>query len=116
MRGVCAELPTLFIVGSDFSFNDGLFWMQPPRREAHDSATWVLEKTAVKTHLQEDMTLAIHSDFPDAEKALFTLHWTKSPTLPVLSENLAVYEIYAATGVPDRAGTGILCFGLFFCS
>jgi len=102
-----------FIVGEDFNFKDGLFSGYDPKKRKYDKATWVLEKDG-KGIPKRDMTLTNpRSVFQMMRKhySRYTLDKVSSIT-GVSKENLLkVYEIYASTGVPDKAGTECYALG-----
>ncbi len=102
-----------FIVGEDFSFNDGLFSGYDAQKRKYDKATWVLEKDGSGIP-KRDMTLTNpRSVFQMLKKhySRYTLDKVSSIT-GVSKENLLkVYEIYSSTGVPDKAGTECYALG-----
>jgi formate dehydrogenase major subunit len=102
-----------FIVGADYDFKDGLFSGYDAKKRKYDKATWVLEKDGSGIP-KRDMTLANpRSVFQMMRKhySRYTLDKVSSIT-GVSKENLLkVYEIYSATGVPDKAGTECYALG-----
>jgi formate dehydrogenase major subunit len=102
-----------FIVGEDYYFKDGLFSGYDAKKRKYDKATWVLEKDG-KGIPKRDMTLTHpRSVFQMMKKhySRYTLDKVSSIT-GVSKENLLkVYEIYASTGVPDKAGTECYALG-----
>jgi len=102
-----------FIVGDDYYFKDGLFSGYDAKKRKYDKATWVLEKDG-KGIPKRDMTLTHpRSVFQMMRKhySRYTLDKVSSIT-GVSKENLLkVYEIYASTGVPDKAGTECYALG-----
>jgi formate dehydrogenase major subunit len=102
-----------FIVGEDYYFKDGLFSGYDAKKRKYDKATWVLEKDG-KGIPKRDMTLTHpRSVFQMMRKhySRYTLDKVSSIT-GVSKENLLkVYEIYASTGVPDKAGTECYALG-----
>jgi len=102
-----------FIVGDDFYFKDGLFSGYDEKKRKYDKATWVLEKDGNGIP-KRDMTLTNpRSVFQMMRKhySRYTLDKVSSIT-GVSKENLLkVYEIYSATGVPDKAGTECYALG-----
>jgi len=102
-----------FIVGGDFYFKDGLFSGYDEKKRKYDKATWVLEKDGSGIP-KRDMTLSHpRSVFQMMRKhySRYTLDKVSSIT-GVSKENLLkVYEIYASTGVPDKAGTECYALG-----
>jgi len=102
-----------FIVGPDFSFNDGLFSGYDPAKRKYDKATWVLEKDASGIP-RRDMTL----QDPRCVLQMMRKHYSRytldkvSSITGVSKENLLkVYEAYSATGKPDKAGTECYALG-----
>jgi len=102
-----------FIVGEDYYFKDGLFSGYDAKKRKYDKATWVLEKDG-KGIPKRDMSLTHpRSVFQMMKKhySRYTLDKVSSIT-GVSKENLLkVYEIYASTGVPDKAGTECYALG-----
>jgi len=101
------------IVSKDFSFKDGLFSGYDPAKRKYNKDTWVLEKDG-KGIPKRDMTLTNpRSVFQMLKKhySRYTLDKVSSIT-GVSKENLLkVYEIYASTGVPGKAGTECYALG-----
>jgi formate dehydrogenase major subunit len=102
-----------FIVGKDYTFNDGLFSGYNAEKRKYDKATWVLDKDD-KGIPKRDMSL---SD-PRCVFQMMKKHYSRytldkvSSTTGVSKENLLkVYEAYSATGVPDKAGTECYALG-----
>jgi len=102
-----------FIVDSGYSFEDGLFSGYDAKKRKYDKATWVFDKDG-KGAPQRDISLSHpHSVFQLLKKhySRYTLDKVSSIT-GVSKENLLkVYEIYASTGVPDKAGTECYALG-----
>ena len=102
-----------FIVGEDYYFKDGLFSGYDAKKRKYDKATWVLEKDGSGIP-KRDMSLTHpRSVFQMMKKhySRYTLDKVSSIT-GVSKENLLkVYEIYASTGVPDKAGTECYALG-----
>jgi len=102
-----------FIVGKDYTFNDGLFSGYNAEKRKYDKATWVLDKDDAGKP-KRDMTL---SD-PRCVFQIMKKHYSRytldkvSSITGVSKENLLkVYEVYSATGVPDKAGTECYALG-----
>ena len=102
-----------FIVGDDFYFKDGLFSGYDPKKRKYDKATWVLEKDGSGIP-KRDMSLTN----PRSVFQMMRNHYSRytldkvSSITGVSKENLLkVYEIYSATGVPDKAGTECYALG-----
>jgi len=96
-----------FIVGKDFQFNDGLFSGYDAEKRKYDKATWLLEKNDAGIP-KRDMSL----QDPRCVFQMMNKHYSRytlekvSSITGVSKENLLkVYEVYSATGVPDKAGT-----------
>lgn len=102
-----------FIVSKDFYFKDGLFSGYDQAKRKYSKDTWVLEKDG-KGIPKRDMTLTNpRSVFQMLKKhySRYTLDKVSSIT-GVSKENLLkVYEIYASTGVPGKAGTECYALG-----
>ncbi len=102
-----------FLVGKDFNFKDGLFAGYDPATRKYDQKKWAFEVDGKGTP-KRDKTL---SD-PRCVFQLLKKHYDRytldkvSSTTGVSKENLLkVYEIYAATGAPDKAGTMMYALG-----
>ena len=102
-----------FIVNADFSFHDGLFtgYDAAKRKYSKDSWTFDMDGRGVP---QRDMSL----NHPRCVYQLLKKHYSRytldkvSSITGVSKENLLkVYEVYASTGVPDRAGTECYALG-----
>lgn len=102
-----------FIVGEDYYFKDGLFSGYDAKKRKYDKATWVFEKDGSGIP-RRDMALSHpRSVFQQLKKhySRYTLEKVSSIT-GVSKENLLkVYEIYASTGAPDKAGTECYALG-----
>lgn len=102
-----------FIVGDDYEFKDGLFSGYDATTRKYDRKKWAFAKDE-KGVPKRDKTLKD----PRCVYQLMAKHYerydldTVSSITGVSKENLlAVYEIYAATGKPDRAGTMMYALG-----
>lgn len=102
-----------FIVGPDFSFQDGLFSGYDPVKRKYNKDSWVLEKDGNGIP-KRDMTLTD----PRCVFQMMKAHYSRytidkvSSTTGVSKENLEkVYAAFSATGVPDKAGTECYALG-----
>lgn len=102
-----------FIVGDDYEFKDGLFSGYDATTRKYDRKKWAFAKDE-KGVPKRDKTLKD----PRCVYQLMAKHYerydldTVSSITGVSKENLlAVYEIYAATGKPDKAGTMMYALG-----
>jgi formate dehydrogenase major subunit len=102
-----------FIVNSDFSFKDGLFSGYDEQKRKYNKDTWTFEKDFAGIP-KKDPSL----NHPRCVFQLLKNHYSRytldkvSSITGVSKENLLkVYEIYASTGVPDRAGTECYALG-----
>ena len=102
-----------FIVDSGFRFKDGLFSGYDAKKRKYDKATWVFDKEGNGIP-RRDMSLT----HPRSVFQLLKKHYSRytlekvSSITGVSKENLLkVYEIYASTGVPDKAGTECYALG-----
>ena len=102
-----------FIVGKDYTFNDGLFSGYDPAKRKYSKDTWTFEKDA-KGIPKRDMTLTD----PRCVFQMMKTHYSRytmdkvSSITGVSKENLLkVYAEYSATGVPDKAGTECYALG-----
>ncbi len=102
-----------FIIGKDYTFNDGLFSGYDAKTRKYDKATWVLEKNELGIP-KRDMSLTdSRCVFQMLKKhySRYTLDKVSSIT-GVSKENLLkVYKAYSATGVADKAGTECYALG-----
>jgi formate dehydrogenase major subunit len=101
-----------FIVGSDFTFKDGLFSGYDPQKRKYDKDTWVIEKDGNGIP-KRDMSL----NHPRCVFQMMKTHYSRytlekvSSITGVSKENLLkVYGEVSATGVKDKAGT--ICYAL----
>ncbi len=102
-----------FILHQDFSFNDGLFSGYDPEKRKYNKDTWTFQKDANGVPMK-DFTLQDPKCVFQALKqhySRYTIDKVSSIT-GVSKENLLrVYSEYAATGVPDKAGTECYALG-----
>ena len=102
-----------FIVNSRFKFKDGLFSGYDAKKRSYDKKSWALEKDE-KGLPKRDMTL----QHPRCVLNLLQKHYSRY-TLDKVSaitgtskeDLLTVYELFASTGVKDRAGTVMYALG-----
>jgi formate dehydrogenase major subunit len=102
-----------FIINEKFSFNDGLFSGYDPATRKYDKSTWTIKLDANGIP-EKDPTfqnprcvlqmLKNHYDRYDLEKV-------SSITGTPVEDLKTVYELYASTGVKDRAGTELYALG-----
>jgi formate dehydrogenase major subunit len=102
-----------FIIGKDYTFNNGLFSGYDAKGRKYDKATWALEKDEKKVS-RRDMTL---SD-PRCVFQMLKKHYSRytldkvSSITGVSKENLLkVYKAYSATTGPHKAGTECYALG-----
>ena len=102
-----------FIVGADYTFEDGLFSGYDPEKKKYDQKKWAFAKDENGVS-KRDKTLKD----PRCVYQLLKKHYerydldTVSSITGVSKDNLlAVYEIYTATGKPDKAGTMMYALG-----
>ncbi len=102
-----------FIVGKDYTFNDGLFSGYDAEKRKYNKDTWVLEKEDSGIP-KRDMTL----NDPRCVFQMMKAHYSRysldkvSSITGVSKENLLkVYQAYSATGVPDKVGTECYALG-----
>mgnify|MGYP000845338098 CR=1 FL=1 len=102
-----------FIVGEGYSFKDGMFSGYDPQKKTYDQKKWAfaLDEKGVP---KRDKTL----QDPRCVFQLMKQHYDRytlekvSAITGVSKENLLkVYEAYASTGTPDRAGTVLYALG-----
>lgn len=102
-----------FIVGSKYSFKDGVFSGFDPKTKTYDKSTWAFEKDA-QGMVKRDKTLKDPRCVFNVMKAhydRYTLETVSKVTGVSKEDLLRVYEAYAATGKPDKAGTVIYALG-----
>jgi len=102
-----------FIVDDKFDFKDGLFSGYDPATRKYDKSTWVFKLDA-NGIAQKDPTL----QNPRCVLQLLKAHYSRYDIEKVSSitgtpvEDLkTVYELYASTGVRDKAGTELYALG-----
>ena len=102
-----------FIVNSGFNFKDGLFSGYDAKNRKYDKSTWVFDADGGGIP-QRDTSLT----HPSSVIQLLKKHYSRytldkvSSITGVSQENLLkVYEIYASTGAPDKAGTECYALG-----
>ena len=102
-----------FIVDEGYYFKDGLFSGYDAKKRKYNKETWDFEKDS-KGIPKRDMTL----QHPRSVFQLMRKHYSRytldkvSSITGVSKENLLkVYEIYSATGAPDKAGTECYALG-----
>jgi len=102
-----------FIVGDDYKFEDGLFSGFDPEKKKYDQKMWAFAKDENGVS-KRDKTL----QDPRCVYQLLKKHYdrynldTVSSITGVSKDDLLkVYEIYAATGKPDKAGTIMYALG-----
>lgn len=102
-----------FIVGDKFSFKDGLFSGYDAEKRKYDQSTWAFKMDA-NGMPAVDKTL----EDPRCVFQLLKTHYARYDMDTVSSitgtpkdDLLKVYETYAATGVPDKAGTIMYAMG-----
>jgi formate dehydrogenase major subunit len=102
-----------FLVSDNFDFSDGLFSGYDSTARKYDKATWTIKKDA-KGLAEKDPTL----QNPRCVFQLLKQHYSRydlervSAITGTSVEDLkTVYEMYSATGVPDKAGTIMYALG-----
>ncbi len=102
-----------FILGDDYKFEDGLFSGFDPEKKKYDQKKWAFAKDENGVS-KRDKTL----QDPRCVYQLLKKHYerydldTVSSITGVSKENLLkVYEVYSATGKPDKAGTIMYALG-----
>ncbi len=102
-----------FIVGPGYNFNNGLFAGYDPKTRIYNKKDWQFELDD-KGNVKKDPTL----QNPRCVMQILRRHYARytvgkvSEITGVSAENLQkVYEAYAATGKPDKAGTILYALG-----
>ena len=102
-----------FLVVEGYSFKDGLFSGYDPKTRKYDKSSWKLEMDD-KGLPKRDMTLknprCVLNVMYDHYKR-YTLEKVSAITGTSTEDLLKVYELYASTGVKDRAGTIMYALG-----
>jgi len=102
-----------FIVGDKYSFSDGLFAGYDPSKRKYDKSSWALKKDENGVYVKDPTfqnprcvinMLKEHYSRYNLEKVSAI---TGTPT----ADLQAVYEMYCATGVKDKAGTIMYALG-----
>ena len=102
-----------FIVGEKYSFKDGVFSGFDPKTKTYDKSNWAFEKDA-QGLVKRDKTLKNPRCVFNVMKAhydRYTLETVSKVTGVSKEDLLRVYEAYAATGKPNKAGTVIYALG-----
>ncbi len=101
------------VVGEGYAFKDGLFSGYDPKTRSYDKSKWALEKDEAG-NIRRDPTFKN----PRCVINLLRQHYSRytlenvSSVTGVTKENLLrVYENFAATGRPDKAGTIMYALG-----
>ncbi len=102
-----------YIVGGKFDFKDGLFSGYNAEKRAYDASNWAFEMDE-KGVPKKDLTLEDPRcvlQLMKAHYARYDLDTVSSITGTPKEDLTKVYEAYAATGVPDKAGTNLYAMG-----
>ena len=102
-----------FIVSDKFDFKDGLFSGYNPEKRTYDKATWVFERDE-KGIPVKDMTLQHPRSVFQLMKKFYSrydLDTVTTLTGTSKADLIKVYETFAATGKPDKAGTMLYAMG-----
>ncbi|MCG2709987.1 MAG: molybdopterin-dependent oxidoreductase [Thermodesulfovibrionales bacterium] len=102
-----------FLVSEKFGFEDGLFTGYNPEKRAYDKSSWVIEKDE-KGIPKRDMTLRDPRCVYQLMKkfyARYDLDMVSSIAGTPKADLIKVYETFASTGKPDRAGTMLYAMG-----
>jgi len=102
-----------YIVGDKYDFNDGLFSGYDKDKRKYDAASWAFKRDA-KGVPEKDPTFRN----PRCVLQLLKKHYSRYTPEKVseitgtpVPDLLKVYEAYAATGVPDKAGSVLYALG-----
>ena len=102
-----------FLVDKNFSFNDGLFSGYDAKTKKYDKASWSFQKDA-KGVILKDPTLKNPRcvvQLLGQHYSRYTLEKVSAITGTPIEDLKAVYELYTATGVADKAGTIMYALG-----
>ena len=102
-----------FIVNDNYSFNDGLFTGYDPATRKYDKSTWTIKLDANGIP-EKDPTFQNPRCVLQMLKAHYSrydLEKVSSITGTPVEDLKAVYDMYSATGVRDKAGTILYALG-----
>jgi len=102
-----------FIVEDKFNFNDGLFSGYDQATRKYDKSSWAIKKDA-KGLPEKDPTLKNPRCVLQMLKkhySRYTIEKVSAITGTPIEDLKTVYELYSATGVPDKAGTIMYALG-----
>lgn len=102
-----------YIVGEKFGFKDGLFSGYNADKRSYDASTWAFEMDE-KGIPKKDLSLQDPRcvfQLLKAHYSRYDLDTVSSITGTSKEDLMKVYEAYAATGVPDKAGTNLYAMG-----
>ncbi|SMC21625.1 formate dehydrogenase alpha subunit [Desulfacinum hydrothermale DSM 13146] len=102
-----------FIVGKKYGFHDGLFAGFDPKTRKYDKSYWAYELDANGVPKKDYTLKHPRSVFQLLKKhySRYTLDKVSAVTGTPKEDLLKVYELYSATGKPDKAGTIMYAMG-----
>jgi len=102
-----------FIVGEKFAFKDGIFSGYDPTKRKYDKSAWALEKD--ENGLPKTDPTFKHPrcvlNLLKQHYSRYTLDKVSDVTGVAKADLLKVYDAFAATGKPDKAGTILYALG-----
>jgi formate dehydrogenase major subunit len=103
-----------FILDSDFDFKDGLFTGYDPKTRRYDKSSWKFQIDSATGSPRRDVTLKDPRCVFNVLKKhydRYTLENVSSVTGVSSEDLLRVYEVFCATGRPEKAGTILYALG-----
>lgn len=101
------------LVDDRFGFADGLFSGYNPQSKSYDKSTWTLKKDASGQVLKDPSLQDPRTVFQLLKQhySRYSLERVSAVTGTPVEDLKAVYEMYSATGRPDKAGTIMYALG-----
>ncbi len=102
-----------FVVGSKFSFKDGLFSGFDAKKKVYDKSTWAFEMDANGVPVRDDSFKNPRCVLNLLQKHFerYTLDAVTAATGTSKEDLLAVYKAFASTGTAERSGTIMYAMG-----
>jgi len=102
-----------FIVDDKFAFNDGLFSGYDPASRKYDKSSWAIKKNAEGLPEKDPTMKNPRCVFQLLKRhySRYTVEKVSAVTGTPVEDLKTVYELYSATGVPDKAGTIMYALG-----
>ncbi|MBR6674050.1 MAG: molybdopterin-dependent oxidoreductase, partial [Mailhella sp.] len=102
-----------FIVSKSFGFSDGLFTGYDPETRRYDKTSWRFERDSSGAPLRDDTLQHPRCVLNVLRKHFerYTLDSVSATTGVSKADLVRVYDIFCATGKPDKAGTMLYALG-----